>query len=359
MQSKMFPLQPSRCPLPLPAVRRMSSDAPTEADEDGMAGKLEKQLLPFLDHSLRGMGQVVFCNSAVSGALITGGLCWGDPWLGAMAGVGCMSATAVARIASLDTGATSNGLMGYNGALVGCAFSVFLGAQGGATILATMLGGATSAILVSKLGAVTAPVPQWTLAFNMTALTALVYVRPFADAAAAATPLALSALAPLDWCAAALTGVSQIFVVNNPMAGALVLAGIAWYSPGAAVATLVGSVIGVLTGVAVGADGNDIKAGLWGFNPALTALSVSIFFVPLGGSYFALACGGAVATALTTIGFKTFVGDEFESPSLTLPFCLVATGCFLLGGRVPGLVHARAPHSPEVNLSAFRAVTKS
>jgi urea transporter len=222
-----------------------------------------------------------------------------------------------------------------------------------------MAGGAISALIASKLGALTAPVPQWTLAFNITALTAFAFARPFADAAPAAAPLPLAELMPLDWCSAALTGVSQIFVVNNPIAGAIILAGIAAYSPGAALATLFGSVVGVLTAVAMGADGNAIKDGLWGFNPALTALSVSIFFVPLGAPYAALACGGAIATALATIGFNKIVGNAIESPSLTLPFCLVASGCFLLGGRFPGLVHARAPHSPEMNLNAFRAAART
>lgn len=326
--------------------------------EEGMQLDLDKPFPPLVDHSLRGMGQVVFCNSPYAGALIAGGLCFGDPWLGALAGVGCVSATAAANMAGFDKGAISAGLMGYNGALVGCAFSVFLGLDSGWTVLATAVGGAASAGIASKLGAVTAPVPQWTLAFNITALTAFAYARPFAGAAPAAAPLALSELLLPDWISAALTGVSQIFVVNNPIAGAIILAGIAVYSPAAALATLLGSIIGIATAVAYGADGNAVKDGLWGFNPALTALSVSIFFVPLGAPYIALAAGGAVVTALATVGFNQFVGNAIESPSLTLPFCAVASACFLLGGRLPGLIRAGAPHSPEVNLNIFRAAVK-
>lgn len=331
-------------------ARSLSSAAP-----EGSKGAPTAALPPFLDECLRGVGQVVFCNSATSGALIAGALCLGDPWLASLAAVGTMSATATARLAGLDEAATKAGLFGYNGALVGCAFSVFLGAQAEPTLVATVLGGAASALVASKLGPMTAPVPQWTLAFNAVTLAALAYVRPLADVATVATPAAALAASSVNLPSAVLTGVSQIFVVNSPAAGALMLAGIAAYSPGAALATMVGSFVGVLTAIAWGADGQEVEDGLWGFNPALTALSVSIFFVPTGAPYLALACGGAAATAVLTVGMKAVVAGTIASPCLTLPFCAVASGCFLLAGRAPGLVRAAAPHSPEVNLRSVRA----
>jgi len=245
--------------------------------------------------------------------------------------------------------------MGYNGTLVGCAFSVFLGATAPTALAATVVGAAASAPLTAAIGKAMSPVPGWTLAFNATALAALVFVKPLAGASASgAAPLAVSAMSAADFISSLLTGVSQIFVVNNPIAGALMLAGIAAYSPSAAAATLLGSLMGVLVAVVVGADMNEVKDGLWGFNPALTGLAVSVFFVPSGMTLL-LVCGGAAATAVLTMGMKDVAASTLQVPSLTLPFCAAATGCFLLGGRVPGLLRASAPHSPEVNLRAFRA----
>ncbi|KAH8077527.1 translation initiation factor IF-2 [Aureococcus anophagefferens] len=56
-----------------------------------------------------------------------------------------------------------------------------------------------------------------------------------------------------------------------------------------------GSVVGSVVGLAVGAD-RARSSGLWGFNSALTALSVAVFFEPSRASY-ALAGAGAASTA--------------------------------------------------------------
>lgn len=315
-------------------------------------------LPPFALEVLRGVGQVVFCNSALSGALITGGLCIGDPYLAGLALAGSASATATAHAAGIDKGAIRDGLMGYNGALVGCAFSVFLPYTIELQALATVTGSAASAVLAQKLGTWTAPVPQWTLAFNITALAALALVQPFAEAQtedAQQSEESDTELGVADWCAGLLSGISQIFVVNKPLAGLVILGGIASISPLAAAATLMGSLIGLVVGAAVGGDPNDLKAGIWGYNPALTALAVSIFFVPLGQPFMALACGGAAVTTLIFVGMKAVTASTIQAPCLTLPFCAVASACFLMGGRHAGLVHARVPHSPEANLRAYRA----
>jgi len=305
------------------------------------------------------MGQVLFCNSALSGALITGGLCIGDPCLAGLALAGSASATATAHAAGVDKSAIRDGLMGYNGALVGCAFSVFLPYTIELQALATVTGSAASAILAQKLGMWTAPVPQWTLAFNITALAALALVQPFAEAQTEDVQQSEESdteFGIADWCGGLLSGVSQIFVVNSPLSGFLILGGIAAISPLAAVATLMGSLVGLVVGAAVGVDANDLKAGIWGYNPALTALAVSIFFVPLGWPFMALACGGAAVTTLTFAAMKVATATAIQAPCLTLPFCAVASACFLMGGRHAGLVHARAPHSPEANLRAYRPV---
>ena len=49
-----------------------------------------------------------------------------------------------------------------------------------------------------------------------------------------------------------------------------------------------------------------------------------------------LAGAGAAATAVVFGGLKTALG-ACAVPALTLPFCAVATGCYLLADHVPGL----------------------
>ena len=307
-------------------------------------------LPPALDESLRGVGQVVFCNSAASGGMILAALGYADPWLGALAALGTATATGTARLISLDDGMVSNGLAGYNGCLVGCAFSVFLGlpAWSPTAAIATVAGAAASAPLAAALKPMCGSVPQWTLSFNIATLSALTALRPLAGAAPADPSVAISAM---EYALSPLVGVSQIFVVNDPICGALLLGGIGMYSPACALHTLGGSVIGVATAVALGAAPTEIGMGLWGFNPALTSLAVSVFFVP-GAASYALATGGAAATAVLFGGAKVAMGTALGVPALTLPFCATASACYLLhtgAGGVPGLVLAAAPHSPEQN----------
>lgn len=122
------------------------------------------------------------------------------------------------------------------------------------------------------------------------------------------------------------------------------------WSPACAAHTLLGSCVGVGTALAIGAAPAEIGAGLWGFNPALTALAVSVFFVPSTQSY-ALATGSSAATAVLFGGAKVAMGTAFGVPALTLPFCAVAAGNHLIAmGGARGLVLAAAPHSPEKNM---------
>jgi urea transporter len=214
----------------------------------------------------------------------------------------------MARLASVDDDMVSNGLASYNGALVGCAFAVFLpGTWAPEIALASAVGGAFTPILAVALKN-SLSMPQWTLAFNFTVLPPLLYHKPFSQPPPADAPAVIAAPCPttlltisaprahlcagcarqaaeaavtaVDWALSPLVGISQIFVVQNALSGALILGGIAVYSKEAAAHTLLGSSIGVATGVAMGADPSAITAGLWGFNPALTSLAVSVFFTP-------------------------------------------------------------------------------
>ena len=337
-------------------ARRLARAAPlrralcTAKLPETYAEKLDNSVkLPsFADETLRGVGQVIFLNSPTSGAVTLAALGFGDPWLGTLAALGTVTATASAHACRLDAGAISAGLMGYNGCLVGCAFSVFLGlpAWSPSAALATIAGAAASAPLAAALKPACGSVPQFTLAFNFTTLSALFALRPLAGAAPADPAATLSAM---EWACAPLVGVSQIFVVNSALSGAAILGAIALYSPACAAHTLLGSCVGVGTALACGAPASEIGMGLWGFNPALTALAVSVFYVPAAPSY-ALATGGAAASAVLFGGAKVAMGSAFCVPALTLPFCAVAAGNHLLShANIPGLVLAAAPHSPERN----------
>lgn len=312
----------------------------------------------------------------------------GDPQTGVMALLGCSSATLLARSVGLERGFVSDGLAGYNGALVGCALSVFqpalplmpaaLGALGpfssGALgdLLLTLLVGGLSAPVAAKLGPLMAPVPQWTVVFNVLALTVLsgcAAIKYLSSPQSPSKPrkpkqpkqrdlIRLIKEHPShfigDLIEAMMVSVSQIFVVNSPLTGLLITVGIFCYSPAAAGLTLGGAMLGNLSALISGIDYDQVMEGLWGYNAALSSLAVGIFFVPRGLPYAGLVAAGAVGSTMVTVAVKQLM-DLADLPCMTVPFCLMASACFLLGGRVPGLVRAKAPHSPEVNLHAYRA----
>lgn len=329
----------------------------------------------FIDTSLRGTGQVIFLNSPSSGAIILGGLALADPYLATMALAGVTTSTLAASVGGLDRPALGDGLYGYNGALVGCAVSVFLHPLP-ATAMTTMdlptmmaspevINGASWALASTVMGASIAPylsvglkeamggVPQWTVAFNLIALGALLRTKPFAVTptaeAAEATTSTFDQLATMAVLESPLRGVSQIFVVDSSLTGAAVVGGTALYSPGLAGHLLLGSAVGSFSGYTLcDAPIDEITCGLWGYNSALTSMGVGAFFVHSPRT-LALSVGGAAATAGAFGALKVVFGMA-DAPCLTLPFCAVMSGCYLLGrGGVQGLRLASSPHSPEKN----------
>jgi urea transporter len=305
----------------------------------------------FAAEVLRGTGQVLFLNSPVCGGVVLGALGYSDPWLATLATLGTASATATARTIGIDAGTISSGLAGYNGFLVGGAFSVFLTATNGwsfsGAAAATVVGAACTAPLVGLLRPVCGTVPQFTWAFNATTLVAFgCYVRPLADATAATASASLITLS--EFVSSTLSGVAQIGFVGDPTVGSMLLGAMCLYSPSCAAHALVGSGVGVAAALACAAPHAEIIAGLWGYNPALTALAVSVFFVPSPSSYV-LAAGGAAASTFLFAATKGVTASAIASPALTLPLCVIGSACHLMHHVVPSLVLAGEPHSPERN----------
>ena len=315
----------------------------------------------------KSMGQVIFLGSPASGGVIFASLALGDPKLAAYAALGTITANTTSRIVGLDRETWNNGLWGYNGALVGCAASVFGPAYYPYTVLTTLIGAAATPLVSASLGSVLSQ-PQWTWSFNIVALTSLLRTRPllpstndddvsthttgFEDVqklyetletsvnsvTAGVEPVILSPL----------TGISQIFVVNSPLTGAGIVAATAMYSPMLALHAVGGCATGSLVGYLLGADISAISDGLWGYNSCLASMAVGVFFVNSPQTMVLSATSAAASAAL--FGAMGPIFGAYGVPCLTLPFCTVATASYLLAGHIPGLKLAKDPHSPEKNM---------
>lgn len=320
----------------------------------------------FIDAALRGVGQVLFQNHPLSGALfllailanslldaealssrgVTPLLLFYGALLGTLVG------TATARLLRVDRQAIADSLYGYNGTLVGIAVPFFFRADSSSAMLGLIMGIVASTAFSSGLMAAAShllarwKLPALTAPFVLT--TWLVMGAAFAfgglegsgymPGAPAAPPPAM----PLDPAAIGqglLTGVGQVMLQGHAVAGALMLIGLLVNSRRAFVFALLGSGLGLLLGAMQGAPTATLSAGLHGFNPVLTGIALGAVFGARYATLTALLGMGAtvVATELLTAGLASS-----GLPALTAPFILV-TWLFLAARTLPSRFRTDRP----------------
>lgn len=305
-----------------------------------------------ISYTLRGLSQVIIVNNQVSGLFVVAALyVGGGALLGTLSLVCTFVATALARRLFVDVDSVKNGLAGYNACLVGCAFPVFVQQEWGA---ASFFAGIFCAVVASimNLALVPSGIPTFTFAFNFTIITYVLF--------AFESPGPLPDIPPTAWnvIISPIKGVSQIWVVNSALSGFLILIGVAIDSLGIACYALGGSIVGCVTGYVFGGDDALLKTlnGIYGFNSCLMACAIAVFYVPSLVSV----CFGIVAcifTELLTLGLGQLFDRTIQSPTFTLPFCIVATACHLIlsDGSLKGLHGAISPTSPESNFYQHKA----
>ncbi|HEX7298867.1 MAG TPA: urea transporter [Solirubrobacteraceae bacterium] len=335
--------------------------------------------LAFVDSCLRGVGQVCFMNNPVTGLAILVAMFVGEAWLGFAGALGLVVSTGAAMLIGMDRGAIRAGLFGFNGVLVGAGLSLFLQPDWDVLVMVWIVVAAFfSTVLHAALAGVFIgawKVPPFTLAFNVITLIFLIGALNFANgrvgglvapsspqvtegkvsnalrsAADAATANDIEGVVN-----AILRGISQLFFANSIVSGIIIVLGIAVCSRIAAIFALVGSTVGMLTGLALGANGVAIYNGLWGFNSFDAALAIGgVFFVlTLRSGLLAVACAvfaailfGAIASLFTPWGL----------PALTLPFVFATLAFVLLKDAAPTLqpVAVEDITSPEEHLTRSR-----
>jgi len=292
--------------------------------------------------------------------VIIAALAWFD-WKCALYGVlALVSGTMIAMV--LDSqgaegfASVYDGLYGFNAFLVGLGVGTFCEdahSDEARRILQTaffcIVFGILSSLVMNSL-AKWMPTPAFTLPFNICILWFFGGTLGFASLTTDLGPRLPVAPNAINSClrstphgdcdmhnvmgfvTATLQGVCEIFLAANNVSAVLILAGMALCSPLAAFTTLLGSAVGLSTGLLLGIDGNILYKGLYGFNPALTLTAVGggIFAPPAAsalvwgvfGAFVTVFLQGTLAAMLLPVGL----------PAFTLPFCLVAV--FHVGAKV-------------------------
>lgn len=358
----MSTLAPSaRAPRPLGGLSALNGTMPE------WARRVERRPpLAFVDSCLRGVGQVVFMNNPVTGLAIVVGMFIASPWLGVAGVIGLVVSTVTAIVLGIDRSAIRAGLYGFNGVLVGAALSLFLEPSWHRTVIGWIIAvSALSTVLMASLATVFLSawrVPPFTLPFNFATLLFLLaalglahghlgeLIDPHAPAVLGPAVVSSTLRAAIGGETASnvgglvngiFRGIGQLFFANSLTAGILIIAGIAVCSRIAAIFALIGSFVGLLTGLILGADGVALYNGLWGFNSFDAALAVGGVFYVLTWRSGLLAVACAISTALLFGAIASFFAP-WGLPALTLPFCFGTLAFVLMKYRSKRFVPVEA-----------------
>jgi len=200
---------------------------------------------------------------------------------------------------NLDPQATSSGIFGYNGLLVGMALPTFLnrdGLQTSVALASLCIGGLSTIIQLSLANALipTFSSPPFTLAFNFSFLLFLLasaqwslFSMPHHAASLMHPPLtvAISSSQTSQWAfheiiESSLVAVGQVFLCESSVSGALILSGMFISSRIAAASAFSGALLANVLATALGVASSEIRQGLWGYSSSLTAVAVATFFTP-------------------------------------------------------------------------------
>ena len=301
--------------------------------EAGLAGGLLS--------ALRSLGQVIFINNPVSGLLLLLALLIQSPWMALFAAVGILTANLTARGLHAEPMAWSNGIYGFNGALLGAAVAAFAHVGADTSLLAWLVvvvaGAIVTTLLLHGLGRWlfrAVGLPPLTLPFCLVTWLLLDLVASLNHPALqlAEHPALQGGTGVVAALLLALPrGFGQVFLCPGLISGVLVLLATAVASPLAAVVGLLGSAVTALTALLIGASPEAVSVGLWSYNGVLTAMAIGgTFFAPTRLSVL-VGLVGAAATSLLTPGLSELLGKALAPgfPLLNLPF-IVATLAMML-----------------------------
>ncbi|XP_027889233.1 LOW QUALITY PROTEIN: urea transporter 2 [Xiphophorus couchianus] len=334
---------------------------------------MEKQffLLQLLDWVLRGAAQVMFVNNPLSGLVIFAGLILQNYWWALNGFVGTLFATISALILQQSRGAIAAGLYGYNGILVGLLMAVFSNAGDWYwwLLLPNIFMSMMCPIVSSALASINTrwDLPVFTLPFNILVCLHMVATGHYNHHFPQVLIQPRSELPNITWSEIDVAklfrsipvGIGQVYGCDNPWTGGIFIISLFISSPITCVHAVLGSAVGMVSGLALSAPFEDIYFGLWGYNCVLACIAVGGMFYALTWqvhllaitcAFFCAYLGSAISNVMSTLGL----------PACTWPFCLSALTFLLLTTgtkRIFKLPLAKVTY-PEKNLAFYWRLKK-
>ena len=301
----------------------------------------------FLEWNLRGIGQVYFCNNPISGLLILVGLFLQSTRVAVHGLIGLVAGNAFALVLGFDKGLVASGLFGYNPVLVGLAIATFVSSDkhGGydyKIVVATIVAAALSTVLFVAMSKVLVPYksPPFTLPFNVATGVFLFAVANMNNVSMGSVNQPALPVFDSDtdqdlisveaFFAGTLRGIGQVFLANDLIACALILAGIGLCSRVLVAAAWGGSLIGTALAVLAGAPNDLVEQGLYSYNSSLTLAAMVLFYVPSIGSIL-VAMVAVILTVLVQFTLEVLL-MPYGLPVMTVPFSVVTLAFILVQG---------------------------
>lgn len=282
-----------------------------------------------------------------------------DPWHGVSGLLGVILANGTARLIGRPAGSIEEGFYGFNGLLTGLAlglyfrpsiqFALLLALAVG---LAVVLAAALRNLSERYLG-----LPVLSLPFVLATWTALLAARRFSTVEIAPDLLLLTRLGEgllPDIVELYLWSLGASFFQFSVFSGALVLAGLLWFSRWAVLLSIIGFASGYAVHTLLGGIPTDLHVQFIGFNFILTAIAVGGIWIVLSPASMVYAAAGAALSAMLSAGLLA-LAQPYGLPMLAMPF-IAATQLMLFvviirTGRGALRLVRVAPNSPESNLS--------
>jgi urea transporter len=168
------------------------------------------------------------------------------------------------------------------------------------------------------------------------------------------TPVTLpGAITPTTYVEGFFKGVAEVFLQDNLLTGAIFLVALLVNSRVSFLAAAMGSLVGLLIAVVLGAPESSIRLGLYGFNSVLTAIALVGIFYLLDWKSVLYALLGVIVTAIVYASL-THALAPLGVPALTAPFVIVTWFFLLAKTSFPPLRPISPGHAstPENNLMA-------
>jgi len=280
---------------------------------------------------LRGVGQVMFQENALTGLLFLAGIAlagfeetWPVAlWMAFGGLVGTVIGTLTAWVLRYDEKDVRAGIYGFNSTLVGIATFFFFAPS--AASIGILLVGSVAGTIVTWLMRSFLPFPTYTFPFIVTTWV-LVGIAILGFGMHTIEHVA-PPLPETHWTAAFSEGLSEVMFQASIVTGLFFLAGLAVNDWRHAVLGLLGSVLGALVGAYHHDPHEAISIGIFGYNAALAAIAMDLprkaLLIPI--------LAAIISTPITdAFGAVPPVIPGYALPALTAPFVFACWAVLLL-----------------------------